>query len=77
MKVGSIVLYRDKSFGFHRFYEVIAVCLGVGGSVSLVRLKSMNENPGMDEHGNTQETVLVPCVFLRDCEVFNKEEPTP
>ena len=70
--VGDIVLWRDKQFGHNRAWEVEAVLLGAEGVESLVRLRPMFLKGGSDEHGNRQETTLVPECLLRDLEWFAK-----
>jgi hypothetical protein len=73
MKPGDMILWRDAKFGVNRVWRIESVLLGALEHESLIRLTPMFEKPGSDEHGNRQETVLVPEVLLRGLEVIDAD----
>lgn len=74
MLVGDIYMYRDDKYGRHLFWEVEAVMIGDAGQESLVRLRTLNCTPGRDEHGEIQETSLVPEPFLRGARRYARSD---
>lgn len=73
MKPGDIVMWRDEQFGHHRFWEIQAICLGAEKQEGLVRLVSLTENAGRDEHGEKHLTTVVPEVLLRNVTIYTPE----
>lgn len=59
IQVGNVLIYRDRNFGHHRYFEVLGVYLGSVNEESLVELRSIGEKPG--HNGDTlRPTTLVP-----------------
>lgn len=65
MKPGDLVLWEDKTWGHLRLWRIESVLLGAEKTESLVRMHSLSHNPGADEDGVRQPSLLVPEVLLR------------
>lgn len=72
MTPGDIIFWRDQQFGHHRFWEVLAICLGGEQQEGLVRLVSLTHNAGYDDNGEKHLTTVVPEVLVRDIPLYSK-----
>lgn len=70
MKPGDIIVWRDKKFARHRFYEVEGVYLGALGQESVIGLKALGQKPAWVSGIGAVPVCYVPEPLLRDAELF-------
>lgn len=73
MKPNDIVYWQDDEFGHHRFWKIVAVCLGAEGQENLVRLQSLTEKAGVDDAGRRHDTTVVPEPLLRFLTIYTPD----
>jgi hypothetical protein len=70
MKVGDIVMWRDRKFGHNRFWEIEGVFLGGLGQEGVIELRSLSERPAHSGTAREHPTTFVPEPLLRNADFF-------